>query len=61
MKLYSKVNSAVMVKPKRNVFAVLDKGTTKIICLIVNISGNSNYKITGTGYYKIAEGKVVDQ
>ncbi|WP_025264234.1 cell division protein FtsA [Wolbachia endosymbiont of Onchocerca volvulus] len=47
--------SAVIVKPKRNTFAVLDIGTTKIICLIVEISGNLNYKITGTGY-KIAEG-----
>ncbi|NSM56677.1 cell division protein FtsA [Wolbachia endosymbiont of Atemnus politus] len=47
--------SAVIVKPKRNVFAVLDIGTTKIICLIVKISNNFNYKITGTGY-KIAEG-----
>ncbi len=47
--------SAVIVKPKRNTFAALDIGTTKIICLIVEISGNLNYKITGTGY-KIAEG-----
>ncbi|QKX02122.1 cell division protein FtsA [Wolbachia endosymbiont of Dirofilaria (Dirofilaria) immitis] len=47
--------SAVIVKPKRNIFAVLDIGTTKIICLIVEISGNLSYKITGTGY-KIAEG-----
>lgn len=47
--------SAVIVKPKRNVFAVLDIGTTKIICLIVKISSNLSYKIIGTGY-KIAEG-----
>ncbi|MDM8335035.1 cell division protein FtsA [Wolbachia pipientis] len=47
--------SAVIVKPKRNVFAVLDIGTTKIICLVVKISSNFSYKITGTGY-KIAEG-----
>ncbi|MGL9718036.1 MAG: cell division protein FtsA [Wolbachia sp.] len=47
--------SAVIVKPKRNVFAVLDIGTTKIICLIVKISSNFSYKITGIGY-KIAEG-----
>lgn len=47
--------SAVIVKPKRSVFAVLDIGTTKIICLIVKISSNFSYKITGTGY-KIAEG-----
>ncbi|WCR58147.1 cell division protein FtsA [Wolbachia endosymbiont of Ctenocephalides felis wCfeJ] len=47
--------SAVIVKPKRNVFAVIDIGTTKIICLIVKINGNFSYKITGTGY-KIAEG-----
>jgi len=47
--------SAVIVKPKRSVFAVLDIGTTKIICLIVKVSGNFSYKITGTGY-KIAEG-----
>ncbi|MDF0607762.1 cell division protein FtsA [Wolbachia endosymbiont of Onchocerca gibsoni] len=47
--------SAVIVKPKRNTFAVLDIGTTKIICLIIEISGNLSYKITGTGY-KIAEG-----
>ncbi|KDB19361.1 cell division protein FtsA [Wolbachia endosymbiont of Glossina morsitans morsitans] len=47
--------SAVIAKPKRNVFAVLDIGTTKIICLIVKINGNFSYKVTGTGY-KIAEG-----
>ncbi|QOD37843.1 cell division protein FtsA [Candidatus Wolbachia massiliensis] len=47
--------SAVIVKPKRNVFAALDIGTTKIICLIVKVGGNCNYKITGVGY-KIAEG-----
>ncbi|NUY39305.1 cell division protein FtsA [Wolbachia endosymbiont of Litomosoides brasiliensis] len=47
--------SAVIVKPKRDVFAVLDIGTTKIICLIVKISGNLSYKITGTGY-RVAEG-----
>ncbi|MDD9331491.1 MAG: cell division protein FtsA [Wolbachia sp.] len=47
--------SAVVVKPKRNVFAVLDIGTTKIICLIIKVSSNFSYKIIGTGY-KIAEG-----
>ncbi|WCR53539.1 MAG: Cell division protein FtsA [Wolbachia endosymbiont of Ctenocephalides orientis wCori] len=47
--------SAVIVKPKRNVFAVLDVGTTKIICLIVKINGNFSCKIAGTGY-KVAEG-----
>ncbi|MGL9726332.1 MAG: cell division protein FtsA [Wolbachia sp.] len=47
--------SVVIVKPKRNVFAVLDIGTTKIICLIVKIYSNLSYKIIGTGY-KIAEG-----
>ncbi|APR98790.1 cell division protein FtsA [Wolbachia endosymbiont of Folsomia candida] len=47
--------SAVIVKPKRSVFAVLDIGTTKIICLIVKMNSNFSYKITGIGY-KIAEG-----
>ncbi|MDN5248443.1 MAG: cell division protein FtsA [Wolbachia endosymbiont of Tyrophagus putrescentiae] len=47
--------SAVIVKPKRNVFAVLDIGTTKIICLIIKVDNNFNYKVIGTGY-KIAEG-----
>ncbi|WP_168464037.1 cell division protein FtsA [Wolbachia endosymbiont of Ctenocephalides felis wCfeT] len=47
--------SAVIVKPKRNVFAILDIGTTKIICLIVKIGGNFSCKVTGIGY-KIAEG-----
>lgn len=47
--------SAVIVKPKRNVFAVLDIGTTKVICLIVKIGGNFSCKIIGTGY-KVAEG-----
>lgn len=47
--------SAVIVKPKRNVFAVLDIGTTKIVCLIVKVNSNSSYKVTGIGY-KIAEG-----
>lgn len=47
--------SAVIVKPKRNVFAVLDIGTTKIVCLIVKVNSNASYKVTGIGY-KIAEG-----
>ncbi|MFL3876631.1 cell division protein FtsA [Wolbachia endosymbiont of Trichogramma kaykai] len=47
--------SAVITKPKQNVFAVLDVGTTKIICLIVKINSNFSYKIIGTGY-KSAEG-----
>ncbi|QKX03098.1 cell division protein FtsA [Wolbachia endosymbiont of Litomosoides sigmodontis] len=47
--------SAVIVKPKRDVFAVLDIGTTKIICLIVKMSSNFSYKIIGAGY-KVAEG-----
>ncbi|WFW29665.1 MAG: cell division protein FtsA [Wolbachia endosymbiont of Menacanthus eurysternus] len=49
------MHSAVIVKPKRNVFAVLDIGTTKIICLVVKIIGSINYKIVGIGY-KISEG-----
>lgn len=47
--------SAVIVKPKRNIFAILDIGTTKIICLIVKVNTNFSYKVTGVGY-KIAEG-----
>nr|WP_265415487.1 cell division protein FtsA [Wolbachia endosymbiont of Diaphorina citri] len=47
--------SVVITKPKQNVFAVLDVGTTKIICLIVKINSNFSYKIIGTGY-KSAEG-----
>lgn len=47
--------SAVIVKPKRNIFTVLDIGTTKIVCLIVKINSNLSYKIIGTGY-KSAEG-----
>jgi cell division protein FtsA len=47
--------SAVIGKPKRSIFAVLDIGTTKIICLIVKMNRNFSYKIIGIGY-KIAEG-----
>jgi cell division protein FtsA len=47
--------SAVIMKPKRNIFAVVDIGTTKVICLIVKMSSNLSYKVIGTGY-KIAEG-----
>ncbi len=47
--------SAVIIKPKRNVFAVIDIGTTKVICLIVKMNSNLSYKVIGTGY-KVAEG-----
>lgn len=47
--------SAVIVKPKRSIFAILDIGTTKIVCLIVKMNSNFSYKIIGIGY-KIAEG-----
>lgn len=47
--------SAVIIKPKRNVFAILDIGTTKIICLIVKINSNFSCKVVGAGY-KTAEG-----
>ncbi|OEY86729.1 cell division protein FtsA [Wolbachia pipientis] len=47
--------SAVIIKPKRNVFAIVDIGTTKVICLIVKMNSNLSYKVIGTGY-KTAEG-----
>lgn len=37
--------SAVIIQPKQNVFAVLDVGTTKTICLIVKVNSNFSYKI----------------
>lgn len=47
--------SGVIVKPRRNIFAVLDIGTTKIICLTVKVTNNSKWRVIGAGY-KIAEG-----
>lgn len=41
--------SATITKPKRNVFAVLDIGTSKVICCVVRLHSNS-LQISGVGY-----------
>ncbi|WP_333023125.1 cell division protein FtsA [Wolbachia endosymbiont of Pentidionis agamae] len=47
--------SAVVVKPKGNIFAVLDIATTKVACFVVKVGSSTDYKVIGIGY-KAAEG-----
>ncbi len=46
------MNSAVIVKPNKKVFAVLDVGTVKIACLVARVSLNNEINFLGIGYKK---------
>lgn len=48
------MHSAVITKPDKKVFAVLDVGTTKVSCVLVKIIANNKIKILGIGYKKSA-------
>ncbi|ABD44720.1 cell division protein FtsA [Ehrlichia chaffeensis str. Heartland] len=47
--------SATITDPGSGTFAVVDLGSTKIVCFIVRISHNNDFEIVGIGY-KAAEG-----
>ncbi|AHC39582.1 cell division protein FtsA [Ehrlichia muris] len=44
------LHSAVITDPRRSVFAVVDLGSTKIVCFIVRVSHNNDLEIIGIGY-----------
>ncbi|MGN7678444.1 MAG: cell division protein FtsA [Anaplasma sp.] len=49
------LHSAVMTEPKKGVFAILDMGSTKMVCLVVKIHSNGAPEVMGVGY-KAADG-----
>ncbi|QGR03010.1 cell division protein FtsA [Ehrlichia ruminantium] len=49
------LHSSVITDIRKTVFAVVDLGSTKVICLIVKVSGGNPPEIVGVGY-KAAEG-----
>ncbi|MFV9877722.1 MAG: cell division protein FtsA [Anaplasma ovis] len=49
------LHSAVMTEPRKNVFAVLDMGSTKMVCLAVKVRSDGVPEIMGVGY-KAADG-----
>ena len=51
----SMLHSSVVTDMRKVVFAVVDLGSTKVICLIVKVSGSSAPEVIGVGY-KAAEG-----
>ncbi|MEH0831088.1 cell division protein FtsA [Anaplasma bovis] len=48
-------NSAVITDPRGSTFAVLDVGSTKIVCLCVRVGRCGTPEITGVGY-RVSEG-----
>ena len=44
------MRSVVITKPTSPNFAILDIGTTKVVCLIAKVSGNKSISILGVGY-----------
>lgn len=44
------LHSAVVTEPRGGVFAVLDMGSTKMVCLAVRINGDGAPEIVGIGY-----------
>ena len=49
------MHSAVITEPRRSVFAVLDMGSTKIVCLVVRVNNEGVPEILGVGH-KTSEG-----
>ncbi len=46
------MHSAVITTPKKQIFAVLDIGTTKIACIIFNVNSHNTVEVLGVGYKK---------
>ncbi|PLC09640.1 cell division protein FtsA, partial [Anaplasma phagocytophilum] len=49
------LHSAVIMAPRRSVFAVLDMGSTKVVCLAVKVNDEGVPEVIGVGY-KPSEG-----
>ncbi|AUO55113.1 cell division protein FtsA [Ehrlichia canis] len=49
------LHSAVITGSGRGIFAIVDLGSTKIVCFIIRVSRNSSPEVIGIGY-KAAEG-----